>query len=107
VPTFAAADNAVQIAAGAFGRPAWSPDGSQIAFTLGRLNVYVVPSTGGCNTGITNDLAEDSSPAWSPDGSMIAFESDRGGSDNIWVIPVPTTAVQSDSSSGVKEKYKE
>ncbi len=35
---------------------------------------------------ITSGLAIDTSPTYSPDGSQIAFESDRGGSQQVYVM---------------------
>jgi Tol biopolymer transport system component len=63
-------------------QPAWSPDGSLIAFvraTLGpgvsgRVDIYVVDPTGAGERLLIEDAAE---PAWSPDGSRIAFTSAR------------------------------
>lgn len=77
-----AEDGAIQITFGTGGDryPAWSPDGSQLAFQSdrdGNNDLYVIPSTGGSETQITSDSGWDARPAWSPDGSLIAFESDR------------------------------
>ena len=62
--------------------PAWSPDGTFIAFTTnrtadratewGRSGIAVVPAAGGEPIQITPDDARFSSAAWSPDGSLIA-----------------------------------
>ena len=59
--------------------PAWSPDGSHIAFdsaVAGDQDVYVMNDDG---TGVTNLTADTTDPAqapdWSPDGSLLAFDS--------------------------------
>ena len=69
--------------------PAWSPDGSQIAFASdrnGNYDIYVMRADGSKVVQLTRDpLANlyylrsptDSMPAWSPDGERIAFISGR------------------------------
>lgn len=81
--------------------PAWSPDGSKIAFTSardGNLEIYVMNADGSAPMRLTSDPAADYGPAWSPDGTRIAFGSNRGdGSPRIYVMnadgsnPVPLT----------------
>ena len=72
--------------------PAWSPDGSQIAFSSsrnGNVDIYVIDSEdsdGSDPRRLTDHGKADKSPAWSPDGSQIAFVSDRDGNDNIYVM---------------------
>lgn len=65
--------------------PAWSPDGSKIAFKSDRAptangGIWVVNADG---TGLTVLTPEpnlsNAKPTWSPDGSKIAFTSDRNG----------------------------
>jgi hypothetical protein len=55
--------------------PAWSPDGTKVAFTA-RVDVYVVNADG---TGVTNlGTTEDAgAPAWSADGTKIAYNASR------------------------------
>lgn len=58
--------------------PAFSPDGSQIAFVWsgGRednYDIYVRPVASGAVRRLTSDPAGEGSPCWSPDGSEIAF----------------------------------
>ena len=50
--------------------PAWSPDGSRIAFTSdrdGNLEIYVMNADGSGLTNLTNNPAEDLMAAWSPE----------------------------------------
>lgn len=55
-------------------QPAWSPDGSSVAFvSLGRGGIFRVPSGGGAARRLTEF---GSRPAWSPDGRWIAFQED-------------------------------
>jgi len=60
--------------------PAWSPDGTRIAFNSdreGMPQVYVMNVDG---TGVERlSDVEGEYPAWSPDGTRIAFESYVGG----------------------------
>lgn len=71
-------------------QPAWSPDGSQIAFTrfTGAQNfeVFVINSDGSGETNITNHSADDGQPDWKPDGTRIAFVSDRDGDFEIFTM---------------------
>ncbi len=73
--------------------PAWSPDGTRLAFAStrnGGTNVYVVNADGtGLRHLTQNDhpaVARDETPVWSPDGTRIAFTSDRGGDQAIWIM---------------------
>jgi TolB protein len=71
-------------------RPAWSPDGSKIAFFSGRDDdeIYVMNADGTDRRRITNSPGSDANPAWSPDGTKIAFVSLRDGfpNDEIYVM---------------------
>jgi hypothetical protein len=69
--------------------PAWSPDGSQIAFASerdGNREVYVMNADGGDLRRLTFDAAEDTGPAFAPDGTQIAFTSMRDGNGEIYVM---------------------
>lgn len=78
--------------------PAWSPDGSQIAFRrmLGEMNseVFVANSDGGNVRNLTNHPAFDGWPAWSPDGRELAFGSNRNANYQIFVMHADGSGVR-------------
>jgi Tol biopolymer transport system component len=69
--------------------PAWSPDGTRIAFTSVRggfrqiysLDVETLEVTLLTNT---TDAIESSQPSWSPDGTKIAYMAKRVGAYQAW-----------------------
>ena len=64
--------------------PAWSPDGSRIAFTSDRdgdWDIHVMNADGSGGIWLTDNDTPDWAPAWSPDGSRIAFQSYPEGTD--------------------------
>ncbi len=66
--------------------PAWSADGSQIAFESDRSgywNIWTVPSRGGAPTQLTDDPVHDFQPAFSPDGRWLVY----GSLEGLAVIP--------------------
>jgi dipeptidyl aminopeptidase/acylaminoacyl peptidase len=65
--------------------PAWSPDGSKIAFVKG-FDIVVMNADGTNPIGLTAAAATNSAPAWSPDGTKIAFHSSRDGNFEIYVM---------------------
>lgn len=74
-------------------QPSWSPHGYRIAYWSllpggAQRDVLTVPARGGPAVPVTADAAVDWSPAWSPDGRFLYFASDRGGSMNLWRVPV-------------------
>ena len=73
------------------GDPRVSPDGKQVAFTIGDVNfdanrvvtqIYVTSIEGGSMKQLTTGDRSSSSPRWSPDGKKIAYTT--GG--QIWVM---------------------
>ncbi len=73
--------------------PAWSPDGTKIAFAraqstpAGHSDIYVMNANGSNVIRLTatsnNDEGE---PAWSPDGTKIAYHSDQNSNLDIYVM---------------------
>jgi Tol biopolymer transport system component len=81
----------------------WSPHGQRIAYVsrqqltgsggrtgdnAGWMEVYTVPAGGGQQVPVTQDQATDWNPVWAPDGKHLYFVSDRGGSMNLWRVPI-------------------
>jgi dipeptidyl aminopeptidase/acylaminoacyl peptidase len=73
------------------GDPNISPDGKQVAFTIGDVNfdanrivtqIYVTSLEGGGMKQLTTGDRSSSSPRWSPDGKKIAFTT----GSQVWVM---------------------
>lgn len=69
--------------------PAWSPDGTQIAFSSWRNQVYslyVMSADGGNLRQLTTSPHNDHAPAWSPDGQRLCFRRDTGDAALNWEL---------------------
>ena len=69
--------------------PAWSPDGTKLAFTSqrdGNPEIYVMNKDGSGLRRMTNNPAIDVSPTWSPTGNQLAWTSDRTGKPKIYIM---------------------
>jgi tricorn protease len=80
---------------GAESNPAFSPDGSVIAFSAqydGNTDVYVVPTAGGVPTRLTWHPSPDIVQGFTPDGSAVLFTSQRAVFSNryaqLFTVPV-------------------
>jgi len=83
-------------------QPAWSPDGSRIAYVRmnregGRNDLYVMNAHGGNRTRLTRTPVSERDPAWSADGSVIAYAAKTSPSG-----PFRIFAVEADGSSRVQ-----
>jgi Tol biopolymer transport system component len=67
-------------------QPQWSPHGHRIAYY--DNDVWTMPADGGEGLRLTDSVARDGDGLWSPDGRYIYFSSLRGGSSNLWRVPV-------------------
>lgn len=71
--------------------PAWSPDGSKIAFTSvrgGFRQIYSLDIESREVTLLTNSTSaiESSQPSWSPDGTKIVYLVKRVGAYQVWTM---------------------
>jgi len=58
--------------------PAWSPDGTKLAFAsyrdgIGGAEIYVMNANGTTPTRLTNDPADDRTPAWQAVGATVLY----------------------------------
>jgi serine/threonine protein kinase len=71
--------------------PVWSPDGSEIAFSILEAeqtsSIWKVSVDGGNPIPLATDAAEDYTPAWSPDGEWIVFQSTlTSEKSEVWIM---------------------
>jgi len=67
--------------------PAFSPDGSRIAYTSQR-QIYLLDADGSNPTRFTNAPSTDGHALFTPDGSAVVFQSDRTAHAQIFVQPL-------------------
>jgi len=74
--------------------PAWSPDGKRIACTgfvaegVSTSQIWSLHRIEDDPFPVTEGIYMDHSPVWAPDGKSIFFISDRGGTSDVWWLPV-------------------
>ena len=73
--------------------PAWSPDGTQIAyvsFETSRPAIYRQNLATGQREQLTNFKGLNGAPAWSPDGNTMAMVLSKDGSPDIYLMDLAT-----------------
>ncbi|MBM3785581.1 MAG: hypothetical protein FJW30_14550 [Acidobacteria bacterium] len=70
-------------------RPAWSPDGTELAFAMSGSIWKIAP---GDTTAyeLTANATYDSSPAWSPDGRFLVYTAEDSDGVNLMLMNVAT-----------------
>ena len=69
--------------------PAWSPDGSRIAFVSerdGNEEIYIMNADGSSQLRLTSDPAADRAPEWTPDGRIVFARDPLDGGSTIHVM---------------------
>lgn len=70
--------------------PRFSPDGKKVIFSLieegGDSNIFAMDLRTRRTNRLTNHPSINTAPSYSPDGNQVTFESDRGGSQQIYVM---------------------
>jgi TolB protein len=70
--------------------PRFSPDGRKVIFSLieegGASNIFTMDLRTHRVQRLTNQPSINTSPSYAPNGNQITFESDRGGSQQIYVM---------------------
>jgi len=70
-------------------QPAWSPDGSKIAFVTdrdGNAEIYVMAANGSNPRNLSKYAGQDLAPVWSPEGGQIAFVSTRDRFVDLFIM---------------------
>jgi TolB protein len=88
--------------------PAWSPDGSKIAFQSKRdgdlFQVYVMDADGNNKRRLSDGIGFAGLPAWSPDGTTVAYVSGEqqtaGAQRELFTVPVDGGALRKLTSLG-------
>jgi Tol biopolymer transport system component len=74
--------------------PAWSPDGTRIAFWR-EEQIFVMSANGSGERSLTPGAPFDPrAPTWSPDSSEIAFAGTYAGVDGVHAINVATGQIR-------------
>lgn len=84
--------------------PAWSPDGTTIAFSSrreGTAHIHVMDADGTNVRRLTKGKDPDSNPSWSPDGSRIVFS---GGAGDLYLMSADGNGLKQLTKGGAEER---
>ncbi len=81
--------------------PAWSPDGSTVAYAADG-NIFLHDLASGGRTPVTTDGGFD--PAWSPDGSRLAFSWARDGNADIYIVDLDSIPSMGNAAGNVHRR---
>ena len=74
--------------------PAWSPDGTMIAFTRlvkGKTQIHILDAFTGEERALTRGRYNSKQPSWSPDGKQIVFSADSTEVSKLYVMFIDGT----------------
>jgi len=85
----------IQLTEGGASRdPAWSPDGTMIAFTRivrGNAQIHILDAFTGEERALTQGRYNSEQPSWSPDGKQIVFAANSTGVSKLYVMFIDGT----------------
>jgi TolB protein len=90
--------------------PAWSPDGTKLAFSWtrgfapGTYNIFVMDVASKKLVQLTQGSGKNENPTWSPTGTHLAFASTRAGGSQIFTMRADGQDVKQVTFSGWNEK---
>ena len=88
--------------------PAWSPDGTTLAFHSyqnGTYHIWTIGQDGSELRQMTDGRYDDREPHWSPDGQRLAFSSDRNGNYDVWDVAPATGELRALTSHEANEYH--
>jgi Tol biopolymer transport system component len=90
--------------------PAWSPDGTKIAYMSFRAygqEIFVMNADGSNQVNLTESVnsAIIDQPTWSPDGTMIAFRAFVDNDSEIFIIRIDGSGLMNVTNHAAYDQY--